>query len=42
MMERLLAKVTGGLSHGGGAQLAVESTGYAALSELVTLLLQEA
>ena len=40
--ETLLTKVTGGLSHGGGAQLTVESTGYAALSELVTLVLQEA
>jgi len=39
--ETLLTKVTGGLSHGGGPQLTVESAGYAALSELITLLLQE-
>ena len=39
--ETLLTKVTGGLSHGGGAQLTVESSNYAALSELITMLLQE-
>lgn len=39
--ETLLTKVTGGLSHGGGAQLTVESANYGALSELITLLLQE-
>lgn len=39
--ETLLTKVTGGLSHGGGPQLTVESSGYAALSELITLLLDE-
>ena len=39
--ETLITKVTGGLSHGGGPQLTVESAGYAALSELITLLIQE-
>ena len=39
--ETLLTKVTGGLSHGGGPQLTVESTDYAALSTLITLLLDE-
>ena len=39
--ETLLTKVTGGLSHGGGAQLSVESDGYEALAELVSLLVAE-
>lgn len=39
--ETLLTKVTGGLSHGGGVQLATGSPGYEALAQLVTLLVEE-
>lgn len=39
--ETLLTKITGGLSHGGGLQLTAGSSGYVALSELISLLLNE-